>query len=756
MHRRIAFVTSVCALALPASAFASEPAATGAGGVGVEPASMLEVTSLKASKSGRTVTARVRWDRGLINQSAARERFTVRLLSGSPGQRRLLASSTRKAPKGKSETIRLRLNARNARRVKASSRVFATATQQFDGRDRDKLYELNHVAIASMKGKRPFASAAAGSCPTVIKPDTDMTGCQLPGVNLSGANLLGVIFYKANLEVSNLAGANLKTADLTQADLTGASLSGATLSPGEQPALTFPDEGQQISDLIDSAKTSVDVVIYEVGGPNIVGQPGNPGALMRAVQRGVNVRVIVNSGNKGCKSFSDDDQKRCLGLPGADAYYAIEAALKSASENPDKGVAKAGNYRVQFSSQNYQITHQKSVLIDTSDDKGNPLTAEQMGTNSKVLVSTGNLQSYGWGTYEYWSKTKQAWVISNPDYLNTPAKTCLDGNNKPAPCAAEWAARDFAIEVTEPKLMARIASVFADDQVCRKWEESQAYPALLTSDLPDTWANGTLLAGGSTYPTGGTPAFYAGFGPNVLLQADPDKPGQLKPQGNSRQRQLDLIASATKTLIVYNEEMEDADMISALAAAARRGVDVRVVMSTPFGKDGAPSPPDEDYEFSYLVANGVKVKFFNKNDATALYIHAKAIVADGLNAFMGSENFGYASMNYNRELGLMLTNSTNPDVGQTAPSVVSVSGVADIMTAFSKDWNSSYAVPYAARTPLDQPFPGYPQAPFPQPSAGTPFTDTSGNFEYNLACVPPEGGDPYSPALAARVLPSQP
>ncbi|MFM8883227.1 MAG: pentapeptide repeat-containing protein, partial [Solirubrobacterales bacterium] len=367
MHRRIALATVACALALPASALAAEPAATGAGGVGLKPASGLKVTSLKASKSGRTVTAKVRWDRALIVRKAERERFTVRLLSGPAGQRRVLGTVSRRAPKGTSENVRFRLNARNARRVKSSSRVFATATQQFDSPDTGRLYELNHVSIASMKGKRPFTSAAASSCPTEIKPNTDMTGCQLPGANLAGADLSGVKFNQANLEVSNLASAWLETTDLTQADLTGASLIGAKMSPSEQSARTFPDDGDQIGKLIDSAQTSVDVIIYEIGGQNIVGQPGSPGALMRAVQRGVNVRVIVNSGNKGCTGFEDDKQAVCLGLPGADAYYAVEAALKSAADSARAQGKTPGNYRVQFSSQNYQITHQKSILIDTSD-----------------------------------------------------------------------------------------------------------------------------------------------------------------------------------------------------------------------------------------------------------------------------------------------------------------------------------------------------------------------------------------------------
>ena len=754
MFRKVAFVTAACALALPASALASEPAATGAGGVGVQPGSGLKVTSLRASKSGRMVTARVSWDRGLIARRAARERFSLRLLVGSTGQRRVVGTVSRKTPRGTSETVRLRLSARNARRVKSSSRVIATATQQFDGRDSDRLYELNHVAFAAMAGKKPFASAAAKDCnPTAITPGADMSGCVIPGANLAGADLRKVNFEGANLELGNLAGSDLSTANLTSANLIGANLAGAKLDPSEQSALTFPDQGDQIAKLVATAKTSVDVVIYDFGGPNIVGQPGSPGALMKAVQNGVNVRVIVNSGNKGCTGLDAASQATCLGGGTVDGIYSTEAALKWAAQNPAPGKT-AGRYRVQFSSQNYQITHQKSVLIDTSDSSGNPLTADKMVSTSTVMVSTGNLQSYGWGDYLY-CKTKETsypydctdYEVANADYLTNPAKTCVSEKGGSG-CDPEWAARDFAIEVTDTALMERIAAVYAADQTCQDWNSAPIYSALLGSSQPDSWANGTLLADPDQkgYPPmadssgKANPAFYGG-NPNPALQA--------QPQGNSRQRQLDLIASAKSNLVVYNEEMADPDIVNALVAAAGRGVSVRVVMASTF-TNGKPTPKGESgaygsYYFSYLVSNGVKVNLLP--DKGGLYIHAKAIVADGTNAFMGSENFGYSSMNYNRELGLMITNSTDPNVKPTAPSLTSVGGVAAIMTAFEKDWSNPAAAAFAAVTPTKAPYSTYPKPPYP------PLAPKSGFSDFNLACIPPVGGNPYLPALPTRITP---
>ncbi len=646
----------------------------------------------------------------------------------------MVASTSRRVPRGTSETVRFRLGARNARRVKSSSRVIATASQQFDGTDAGSSYEHNRVAITAMKGKRPFASAAAKDCnPTAITPGADLSGCVMPGANLAGADLSNVNFESADLEVSNLAGANLRTTNLTATNLIGASLAAASWPDGEQSALTLPNEGDEIVDLIATARTSVDVVIYDFGGPNLVGQPSSPGALMKAVQRGVNVRVILNSGQE-CGAMDPASQSLCAGQTGLDPLYATQAALKWASQNPAPGKS-AGLYRVQFSSQNYQITHQKSVLIDTANADGSPRSAAQMDSGSKILVSTGNLQAFpvDWGQYETcgkWSKDSsgnwscQQYKVINADYLTNPAATCQGG--KPSGCGEEWAARDFAIKVTDPALMERIAAVYGADQSCQDWNEGTVYRQLLDSSLPDTWANGTLLADGSRYPQMGTTAFYGGE-PNPELQA--------QPQGNSRERQLGLIASAKESLVVYNEEMADPDIANALVAADKSGVRVRVVMATAFNK-GTKVPVQNGY-FDYLTANGVEVNLLDRDaPAGVYYVHAKAIVADGINGFMGSENFGYSSMNFNRELGLMLTNRNSA----SSSWLPSVQGVAAIMTAFEQDWSNTQAVSYK------------PQKPSPPPPL-PPLNPASAYSGANMLCVQAPPGQLYEPQLPQRTLP---
>lgn len=105
-----------------------------------------------------------------------------------------------------------------------------------------------------------------------------------------------------------------------------------------------------------------------------------------------------------------------------------------------------------------------------------------------------------------------------------------------------------------------------------------------------------------------------------------------------------LIGRAKKTLLVDNEEMDDAGIENALEEAARRGVNVEVLMTMDTGWLSA---------FSALSAAGVHIRTFGPKDA--LYIHAKIIVADGALAFLGSENFSDGSLDANRELGLLFS-----------------------------------------------------------------------------------------------------
>jgi phosphatidylserine/phosphatidylglycerophosphate/cardiolipin synthase-like enzyme len=110
---------------------------------------------------------------------------------------------------------------------------------------------------------------------------------------------------------------------------------------------------------------------------------------------------------------------------------------------------------------------------------------------------------------------------------------------------------------------------------------------------------------------------------------------------------LSIINGATHTLAVEDEEMNDPAVTDALAAAARRGVQVTITMT---------ADSEWDQALTQLTQAGAHVRLYPYSNS-ALYIHAKAIVADaglaGQQALVGSQNFSVASLDYNRELGIL-------------------------------------------------------------------------------------------------------
>ena len=109
-----------------------------------------------------------------------------------------------------------------------------------------------------------------------------------------------------------------------------------------------------------------------------------------------------------------------------------------------------------------------------------------------------------------------------------------------------------------------------------------------------------------------------------------------------------LIDSATRSVVVENEEMNSTAMEDALESDARRGVDVTVVMTAAAEWDSA---------FSQLASDGVHVVLY-PDTSSALYIHAKVIDVDSAKAFVGSENLSISSLDYNRELGLITSSAS--------------------------------------------------------------------------------------------------
>jgi cardiolipin synthase A/B len=142
---------------------------------------------------------------------------------------------------------------------------------------------------------------------------------------------------------------------------------------------------------------------------------------------------------------------------------------------------------------------------------------------------------------------------------------------------------------------------------------------------------------------------------------------------NSRSAFEALIKSARKTLLIEAEEMQDSDIEQAIVSAQQRGVKVQVILPSPSSSSSSDSTGDSNSSgISTISSAGVQVK-----EDPRLYMHAKMMLVDGQRAFVGSENISTASLERNRELGIL----------------VSDKGVlSTLQQTFQQDWSDSQTV----------------------------------------------------------------
>ncbi len=172
--------------------------------------------------------------------------------------------------------------------------------------------------------------------------------------------------------------------------------------------------------------------------------------------------------------------------------------------------------------------------------------------------------------------------------------------------------REYGLLTTDPALVGEIAAIFEADWAGKPYERLRN-PALVVSPL------------------------------------------------NSRQQIEALIDGAKNSLWLEENTLLDDDIAGRLAAAAQRGVEVRFLGPLRTGEEDLAEP-----NYRRLRAAGAQV-----GHLAAPYVHAKVIVADGKQALVGSINLSHASINKNRELGLV-----------TADAAI----IAQIEKTFAADW----------------------------------------------------------------------
>ena len=109
------------------------------------------------------------------------------------------------------------------------------------------------------------------------------------------------------------------------------------------------------------------------------------------------------------------------------------------------------------------------------------------------------------------------------------------------------------------------------------------------------------------------------------------------------------IDSASKYLYVINPYITNDDLIDRLAAAARRGVDVRIVH--PASAENPLNDANTRYHFAQLQKAGVKIYLYEGEKGLGK-LHAKGLIADDNFASIGSCNMDTMALRHNYEANL--------------------------------------------------------------------------------------------------------
>jgi phosphatidylserine/phosphatidylglycerophosphate/cardiolipin synthase-like enzyme len=226
--------------------------------------------------------------------------------------------------------------------------------------------------------------------------------------------------------------------------------------------------------------------------------------------------------------------------------------------------------------------------------------------------------------------------------FNTPAYDYLQSHG----VSVHWAPRSY--DVTHQKTITvdgDVSAVMTLKLTSEYYATSRDF-ALVDRDAADVGAIRAVFDGDFA----GSPSSPEPAGSDLIWSPGADE------------RLVGIIGSARHTLYVENEEMSEYTVVDALAAAARRGVDVEVVMTYQSSWRS---------DFDKLAEAGVHVRTYSPD--ADLYIHAKVIDVDpgspDEHLEIGSQNFSWASLQYNRELGVDLGPAQAGIVGSVAATV---------------------------------------------------------------------------------------
>ena len=245
---------------------------------------------------------------------------------------------------------------------------------------------------------------------------------------------------------------------------------------------------------------------------------------------------------------------------------------------------------------------------------------------------------------------------------NTSAFNAL---NAQAGCSAVWANKAFAVTHEKSIMIDGVTDVVMSLNLQSQYYSTTRDYALVDNDANDYAAdeatfNMDYAAGTTSGGTIGASDFSYAPGAGTDLVWSPT---------TASADMVAIIANATKTLYIECEEFSASNIVSAVQAAAQRGVAVVLV-----GENESNS-----YTSNYATIKAAGASVYYYSSSTGFYVHAKSVVADqGTSAeavYMGSINYSSASLTQNRELGVYILNNTT--VSNPIAATIKATTIAD-------------------------------------------------------------------------------
>lgn len=131
---------------------------------------------------------------------------------------------------------------------------------------------------------------------------------------------------------------------------------------------------------------------------------------------------------------------------------------------------------------------------------------------------------------------------------------------------------------------------------------------------------------------------------------------------SGRQRILGMLNAAQQRIDLEEQSLQDEEVIAVLQRCLARGVQVRLISSPQSPLEQDPNEPGRQA----LRSAGAQVRYLSTPN-----IHAKMFIVDDRVAYLGSHNLTTAALDFNRELGLAVT---DPHI------------IAELGKVFAEDW----------------------------------------------------------------------